>query len=119
MRQEPHWHGSAGEGGKWKVKLENGVPTPPPLLEFEENKGLANWVLRKCMKTKGSDGGVKEGWHEEDIPHEAVASGEWRAKKSEKGNAETPSTRRSIEIEVGCWRLEVRRAGPGRRGWRR
>ncbi len=37
----------------WRVPEWEGYPHPPVLLDRCQNKELANWAIRKCMKRKG------------------------------------------------------------------
>jgi hypothetical protein len=47
-----------------------GCPPPPALLYQYQNKGLANWAVRKCMKTKNR-------WLVVSDPSEGLGASEW------------------------------------------
>ena len=50
-------------GVRCPTRLEAVSGVHPPALLYEyQNKGLANWVVRKCMKTKDSMEGCQEVW---------------------------------------------------------
>jgi len=70
--------------------LSAGVGCPPPALLYQyQNKGLANWAVRKCMKTK-------DRWFVVSDPSEGLGASEW---------GESEGTRRRDE--------QQRREGPG------
>jgi len=53
------WEGRKGSGTRWNVgRFEGwqvGEGVPPHYMDEYQNKGVAKWVPRKCMKRKGAD----------------------------------------------------------------